>query len=252
MKIIKINYLTYYFIILFFLCGFIKNALIIFLIVLIHELGHFTAANLSKYKVINITLYPFGGITKLNKDLNTSPYKDVFLSISGILFQGILYVIFIILHQTSIITTHTYDLFITYNNLIIIFNIIPIYPLDGHYVVNALLNKMFSFQKSYYISLFISISLFLILLITNFKLALNNMVIISFLIYKLTEYIKNKDILFNKFLLERYLNNYEYTKITNLKNKNINDLKINNYTYFWKKNKWSSEKKELENKFTIK
>ena len=41
-----------------------------------------------------------------------------------------------------------------------------------------------------------------------------------FLIIEITLYLKRQDYLFNKFLLERYLNNYNFKKIKIINNKN--------------------------------
>ena len=42
----------------------------------------------------------------------------------------------------------------------------------------------------------------------------------TFLIIEITLYLKRQDYLFNKFLLERYLNNYKFKKIKIINNKN--------------------------------
>ncbi len=251
MKIIKINYLTYYFLILNFLCGYIKNALIIFLIVLVHELGHFFIAKINKYKVKEIMLYPFGGITKISKDLNSDLLKDFFLAIFGFIFQIILFYIVTLFYNIGYIGNHTYNLFNEYNKLILLFNLLPIYPLDGYNIVNILFNKLFSFQKSYILSYIVSIISLLLFFVLNINYALNNLMIISFLLFKIVKYYRDKKAIYNKFLLERYLNNYDYKKIINTKNKTLEDLQINKLFYFWHNKKWNSEKSVLENKYKL-
>ena len=89
-KKIKINYYTYLFILLCFLCGYMKNIFIIFSICLIHELGHTFFIKLFGYKIVSIELLPFGGYTKIDKMINTSINKDIIISLGGILFQFIL------------------------------------------------------------------------------------------------------------------------------------------------------------------
>ena len=91
MKIIKINAFTIYFLLLFFFCGLIKSALIIFSIVLIHELGHVFFALVLGYKIEKITIYPFGGVTIINKDLNTPINRELMIAFGGIFFQLFLY-----------------------------------------------------------------------------------------------------------------------------------------------------------------
>ena len=68
---IKVNYLTLYFLLILFLCGYIKNALIIFGIVIFHELGHILISIILGYKIKSVELFPFGGITKIDNIYKT-------------------------------------------------------------------------------------------------------------------------------------------------------------------------------------
>ena len=43
---------------------------------MIHELGHYISAKLLKEEVKNIMIYPFGGITKINMEINESFKKE--------------------------------------------------------------------------------------------------------------------------------------------------------------------------------
>lgn len=252
MKIIKINYLTYYFLIVFFLCGLIKNGIIIFVIVFIHELGHFVAAYFNKYKVISITIYPFGGITKLEKDINSPLIKDLFLAVNGVVFQIILFFVYRIFYINGLISLKTFNLFNMYNNLIMIFNLLPIHPLDGANISEIILNKFCSYKKSLQINFFISIIFIIVFIFYNAYYSLNNLLIISFLIVKLIEYKKSIKHLVNKFFLERIFNNYSFEKIKHEKTINLNHLKKNVYYYFWNNDAWQSEKKLLLEKFKLK
>ena len=65
MKIIKLDYSTIFILLILLLCGYIRIGLIIMFIVLFHELGHVLVCLFFKYKIINVTIYPFGGITKI-------------------------------------------------------------------------------------------------------------------------------------------------------------------------------------------
>ena len=152
MKIIKVNPLTLYFLLLLFLCGFIKIGLIIFFIVIFHELGHVFFIKLFKYKIIDITIYPFGGIIKTDKDINTPPNKELLISSGGIIAQIILFIIIYFLP----INILTKEIFYKYNLSIMLFNILPIIPLDGSIIINSLLNKVLSYKISYYLYIIIS------------------------------------------------------------------------------------------------
>ena len=131
MKIIKINFLTIYFLLLLFLCGYLKIGIIIFSIVIIHELGHVFFIKMFKYEIIDITIYPFGGMTRIKKDINTPINKELFIAFGGILFQMILLGITMFL-PISIITK---TIFWKYNLSIMIFNMLPIIPLDGSIIL---------------------------------------------------------------------------------------------------------------------
>ena len=244
MKIIKINPLTLYFLLLLFLCGFIKIGLIIFFIVIIHELGHVFFIKLFKYKIIDITIYPFGGIIKTNKDINTPTNKELLIASGGIIFQLILFII-IYLIPINILTK---ELFYKYNLSIMLFNILPIIPLDGSIILNSLLNKMLSYKQSYYIYTIISILFTIIYLLFNYWFSLNNYLIVSLFIIKTYYAIKNYKYLKTRFLLERYLNKYDF-KYISTKSGNLDILKLDTYQYFKEGNKIISEHTKLKEKF---
>ena len=134
---IKINSYTYIFLILCLLCGYIKNITIIFTICLIHEFGHIFFIKLFKYEINSIELLPFGGYTSVNKKINSSINKDLLIACGGIFIQVIL--MFIIYLCKDKINTITYNLLMKYNLILIIFNLIPIIPLDGNQINPILL-----------------------------------------------------------------------------------------------------------------
>ena len=244
MKIIKVNFLTLYFLLLLFLCGFIKIGLIIFFIVIFHELGHVFFIKLFKYKIIDITIYPFGGIIKTDKDINTPPNKELLISSGGILAQIILFIIISFLP----INILTKELLYKYNLSIMFFNILPIIPLDGSIIINSLLNKVFSYKISYYLYIIISILFTIIYLLFNYWYSINNYLIVSLFIIKTYYAIKNYKYLKTRFLLERYLNKYEF-KYISTKSGNLDILKLDTYQYFREQDRIVSEYKKLQEKF---
>lgn len=249
MKIIKINYLTYYFLVLYFLCGYIKLGLIVFLIIIVHEFGHVCAAKINKYKIKEVTIYPFGGITKVESDINSDIKKDLFLSINGIFFQILLFFLFYKLFNVHFISQNTYKTFFDYNNYILLFNLLPIIPLDGSKISEIFLTYFFSYKSSLKFNIFLSIITLFLFLFYNFYYSINNFMIIFFLFFKIIEYKKSINEYFNKFLLERYLNNYNFKHLKNCKTVDLTKLKKNTQFYFFKKYCWVSEKNILKNYF---
>lgn len=182
--------------------------MITFLIV-IHEIGHLLLAYLLGGEVLKIYIYPLGGISKFRFDLNISIFKEFLILIFGPIFQFIAYYILI-----NILKDY-YSLITAYHYGILFFNLLPIYPLDGGKIVNLLLSVFISYKNSLFYTIFISFIMLMILLITGFfynYLTLNFIVIILFLLYKMIFEYRQINFLYERFLLERYLNRYNFKR----------------------------------------
>ncbi|MBR5662723.1 MAG: hypothetical protein IKX00_03600 [Bacilli bacterium] len=235
MSKVKINYLTYAVVILFMFSGFKNNLLYIFLVFLIHELGHIFFCKLFKINVLCIEIYPFGGIIKLNTYINSSCIKKLFISSGGLIFQLILFLINKLIFQNKIIDSYNFQVFI--------YNILPIIPLDGSKILQ---NIMFCFF-SYYFSLVAAhiISIISIIIATFY---LKNFM---FLVFSITFIIKdfiNLTYYFNKFLLERYLYGFKFKNYHYYKSNNLKKLQIGKLGYFYE-NGWKNEKYFLRKRF---
>lgn len=250
-NLFNIHISTYLLILSFLFTGLIKNIILIYFIVIFHELGHILIIKLLGYKVLKVNIYPSGGVTKIDKKINTKISHDILIASFGVFFQIILYVIFYFLYNFYLIRTNTYELFLMYNTTILIFNLLPITPLDGYKLFRCFMEVFWPFKKAFYMSIIVSI-IFIIFFITyNHLFSLNNYLIISFLIYKLINELKNFKFENYRFQLERYLNNFPYRKIKNEKKLDLNLLKKDTYHYFKKNNTYVSEKKILNNKFSF-
>ena len=209
-KYFEINVFVYFFAISAILTGSFIPFFIISFLLIVHELGHFLTAKFFKIDVVKIYLYPLGGISKFNMDQNISLKKEFIILINGPLFQTIAYFILKIF-------LYRYEELITlYHFGILLFNLLPIYPLDGGKLLNLTLSSIFSFKTSYYFSIFISYLLVIVILFIN-NINLNLLLVVIFLLYKITKEYKNFNYCYKKFLLERYLKNYSFkdTKIIN-------------------------------------
>lgn len=247
----KINNITYFMILSFLLTGFIKNILIILLIVLVHELGHIFFLKIFNYEILKVEIFPFGGVTSTEKLINSPINKDILIYMGGIIFQIILYFIFSFLYQKGYILNSTYQLFIMYNKSILIFNILPIKPLDGGEIFLLILQKFFPYIKTLNIANYISIIILAGFILYNIKSNLNNFIIIGFLLYKIIDFCRRKEYFKNKFLLERYLYNIPYKKIEHNGGQDFNILKKETLHFFKSNNKYIHEKEILKQKFDI-
>lgn len=246
---IKINHVTYLLFFTYLITGHFKNILFIFLIIFVHEFGHIFFLRYYKYLVESIEILPFGGITKTNKLINTPINHDLIIYFGGVLFQFFLLIIFFFLLKYGVIHKDTYLIFKMYNTSILIFNILPIRPLDGGEILRLTLEKHYSFYKAQKIANILSVIFLILFFVINIKFNLNNYVIISFLLVKVYELIKKENFYKNKFMLERFLYTLPYKRINNEKYKNIQVLKKDTYHFFKDGEKYVSERELLRRKF---
>lgn len=212
----KIHFLFFISAFICFITGLFKNFIMISSIILVHELGHILMAFILKWKIEKVIIFPFGGLTIFNQKINSSLKEEFFIALLGPILQ----IFFFTLLNTQNKT------FITYHNLILLFNLMPIYPLDGSKILNIFLNKIFSFRKSYIITLVISIFilLFSTIIILNFDFNLILLLSICLLVTKILKYYNEFEYAFNKFLFERYLYKIKYRKIKNINGLNLNKM----------------------------
>lgn len=244
---IKIDYSTYFLILLSLLAGYIKLMFIILIIVIVHELGHVFFFSLFKIDVDKVIIYPYGGVTFVNRKIHERIYKDILISLGGIIFQILLMGGFWLLYRYNIIVFSTYDMGINYSFMIMIFNILPIIPLDGSKLLLAILCKYVSFKKSYKIMIIVSVISLILFFLFNIVYKLNDVVIYVFLIFKLLEIIREFKYVMNRFYLERVMYNNYYNEIINDED-DISKLRIDKYYFFRENNGYVNEKDYIKRK----
>ena len=138
-------------------------------LILIHELGHYVTAYLLKWKVKEIRLYPYGGCSHFEVDLNKSTLEEFIVLIMGPIVQ----IIFTYLCTFCLREQDTLFL-INSSKILLIFNLLPIYPLDGGKLLFIFLSLLFPYyctlKYTYYISLFFYLN------ITKLSTAVDNSV----------------------------------------------------------------------------
>lgn len=209
MKHIYLDKFFLFFLLIIILTGNFNYFIPYFLLLLIHELGHAITGIILGYKLNKIIFYPLGGITVFNIPINIPIKNELLILIMGPIMQIIGYLLLV----------NIYPFITIYHYTILIFNLLPIYPLDGGKIMNLLFNYKYNYLKSFKIVFFISLIMLFFLLIFNFlNFNLNLLMMIIVLFFKLIKDYKNINYYYNRFLLERYLNNYSFKKIKYINN----------------------------------
>ncbi|WHY76337.1 M50 family metallopeptidase [Neobacillus sp. WH10] len=176
-------------------------------IIFIHEMGHAAAASFFSWRIKKITLLPFGGVAEMDEHGNR-PLKEE----SIVVLAGPLQHVWMVAAAYGLVSLHVipedlFKLFISYNVMIFVFNLFPVWPLDGGKLVFLLLSLKSSFPHAHRLTLlisFFSLSLFSIIILLTAPANINVWVVIAFLFFSLYHEWKQRRFIFMRFLLERY------------------------------------------------
>jgi Zn-dependent protease/CBS domain-containing protein len=117
------------------------TALMLFICVLLHELGHSVVAIRYQIPVRSITLFIFGGVSRIEGESHSAA-AEFWIAIAGPIVSGALAAVFALLRLAvaavgPLVALTTYLAYI--NGALAIFNLIPGFPLDGGRVLRAVL-----------------------------------------------------------------------------------------------------------------
>ena len=208
---INIDISTYVFLLISFLAGYFEYMYILLLIIFIHESGHALFGMMVGFNKPTINIYPFGGITIFNEDLNVRIYKEFISLLGGITFQLLFYLLCLYLYKELFITNHVFEIIKRVNFLLISFNFMLILPLDGGKLLNIILDYFFSYKVSHIISIVFSIIFILLFIYTHNDLF--SLIILSFLIKSVIIEAISLRTKYSLFLFERYKKEYNFKRI---------------------------------------
>ncbi|WP_246321306.1 MULTISPECIES: M50 family metallopeptidase [Paenibacillus] len=168
--------------------GYFLEAVTLFGIVLVHEIGHLVAANGFGWRVREVQLLPFGGVLIVD-ELGTAPTREeLIVSLAGPLQHVWMILVALLMKWVDVGASSWWDYFIEANLMIGLFNLIPVMPLDGGKVMQSLLGYLLSYHNTIlytaWISMILSLAIIVIAIIQliNGQLPLNILVIGIFLL----------------------------------------------------------------------
>lgn len=217
-NIFKIHPFFYIFMFICLFTGNVRDFLVFSAIVFVHELGHIISGFLFSWKVEKIVILPFGGLTIFDNFINTSLLEQFIVTLMGPLFQIVFYLI--ISHFFILSDTVVY-----YNFVLLIFNLLPIYPLDGSKFLYIFLCLFLPFKCSHLLLCFVSFFFVVLVLFFVGHFDLLVVLILLFLLFKVFYELRNHSFIFYKFLSERYIYIFKFRCL-----KRVNSV---NKMYLW-------------------
>lgn len=209
----------------------------IFLLIFIHELGHALTAHFFKWEIAKIKIFPFGGITFFKEKINRPIKEELWIVLMGPIAQMI---------GTFFLSIFFKDIFPTSISLLL-FNLIPIYPLDGSKILHLFLDRIFSFYKSYQYIFALSYIFFIVFLFIPYNFL--TFLVCFFLFISIKRERKKLPYLFEKFLWERFFYNFSFKRKQWISGIDLKKMKRDCYHFFKVENNVYTEKELLKKKF---
>lgn len=188
---LKIDLKIILFALIFYFTGQIEIYCLCLLFALIHELGHVLVARILENKLLKFKIMPFGfsiflqtNIEDYNKKIkkgNMYVLKNLIISIAGPITNIIIFLVTFFLPIELMLK----EKIIYINAIIAIFNLIPMYPLDGSKILQNALKLFCSNKKSYkYTNIVANATLIIFTIFCSvFILYAKNIAIVAILIY---------------------------------------------------------------------
>ncbi|TPG76570.1 stage IV sporulation protein FB [Brevibacillus laterosporus] len=130
------------------MAGYFVETIALFIIVLIHELGHIAAARELGWEVKEIQLLPFGGVAIMEEAPTADAIDEIVVALAGP-FMNIVMIFFSLLFWWLGIWSESWATFFMKSNMMIaLFNLLPMWPLDGGRIVQAILTSCIPYRKA--------------------------------------------------------------------------------------------------------
>lgn len=194
------------------------------MVAFLHECSHFLTAKLCRVEVESFVFLPFGFYAKMPKLERARPLSQFLVVLMGPLSYFPAVAILTLLYRTGILSAYSYSYGCQAALTILLFNLIPLYPLDGARLLEILIARHFDEYKTRImriaITLLAYIGLFIICLRENQLIVLIFLTVstftevlffrkkyVQFLLYRLFDETKRPLRVVRKARIFRYFNN---------------------------------------------
>ena len=199
-----------------FLTGTFTELSIILMIILLHESGHYFMAKIFGWRVESIMLWVFGGVMDTDEHGNRPLREEALVTIAGPAQHIIIYVLLYLVSSFGVLSPSISELILFYNTVILIFNLLPVWPLDGGKLLFLGLSAVFPYKKAYELIIVFSMIVSVLLLLVQlflFPFTLSAFFIMIFILMENKSEWKRRYYVFIRFLLKRYEGNSTVKKV---------------------------------------
>lgn len=220
---IKVDLKIFLFLLLFFITSQIDMYLLLMLFACVHELAHLLVGLVLKFKPKELRITPVGFQIEFyiqcddyNRKVMKGNYlgiKKLLIALAGPAINFIIVCMMMLLRQLDFIHIEAllYQNIIYANLLIGIFNLIPIYPLDGGRIIHEIVHIIRGLQKSYQCTHEISkITIIILTMVSSIViLYLQNISVLIILVYLWALVIRESNIYHTKEKINQISENIE-------------------------------------------
>lgn len=144
------------------------DALILFSVIILHEMGHAIMARLLGYEVEEVSLLPFGGVAKLAyARIGFRPKDEALVAIAGPLVNLLLVLFGSGLYLIGIWDSSFYEVWMQTNMWIGTFNLLPALPLDGGRILRAAKSRRIGYERATMEAYHMAFALSVLLMLTG-------------------------------------------------------------------------------------
>lgn len=172
----------------------LKLLAVVLISVLLHELGHVFVAQKFKRFTSNINLNFFGGAASIDLT-GIKPKEEILIALAGPAVSLSLAIISTIPFFAGALVFEPYSflgLAVTMNAVLALFNLIPIFPMDGGRVLRGLLATKLSFYRATQIASITGVALSAAALVASAVFGMPQFVFVFIFILALGEYLVNR------------------------------------------------------------
>ncbi len=194
--------------------GHFLETLTLFVIVIIHEIGHVAVARELGWTVKEIQLLPFGGVATMEDAAAAHPLDEIVVALAGPFMNIAMIAVSILFWWTGIWSEEWTRYFVTSNAMIAGFNLLPIWPLDGGRIVQALLCYRLPYRQAALFSLGASSVLAAMMLgLGALSMKSNECILAVYLLVENAQAFLRFPYQFIRFLMEKYVRDRDDTDL---------------------------------------